>query len=877
MFRFVVVGLFAAALMGCPGNPESDGGTGGGSGGGTVTGGGGGATGGGTGGGATGGGGDTGGGGGATGGGGGATGGGGGATGGGGGAVGGGGGAIGGGGGAIGGGGGSTGGGGGSTVDAGTPLRSASKSSTIALSDDDALIAMVNPENNSLSTFSAATRSLLSRFNTLNQPSAVVFDTNRKSAWVANRGDATVRRIDNLDTASPVAGPSVSVGSEPTGLALSPTGRFLAVAEWAEGRVSIIDTLSDSVVSSISMRNPRAVAITNNGNAVDSDEKVVVTEFYGRPTSSPEGSDSSRQGAVRVFSLSAAGTLTDDGEILFAPGADGGFGVGYSPNQLFNFAIQNDRIYVPSVAASPAGPPVFNQNVNPVILVGSLSTKTEITTAAGSQSLAPIVAGFPDPKFFLADLVDLSFLGGTNVAYAIARGGEVMQRIVYDTTANTIALGSSQNKQIDLTGNSTIGNCFNPTGVVVSQVRTTAYVNCWGSQRLGVVDLSSQSLAEAVVSVPAPSGAPELSINRGRHFFFTGRTRWSNNAWSSCGSCHPDGLSDNMTWIFAAGPRQATSLDGSYSKGASMKQRIFNWTGIIDEMHDFEGNTRGVQGGKGAITTATLQTDCGTLANETAVALPATNLAGSAKELADQAGVVRCLPGAWDDLENWVKTVRAPQGRRALDQLAVTRGGLAFDEGQCAQCHGGPGWTVSRRFYTPSTTQNTALATTVAFTRPSAWPTSWSFQNTFQVAAQPTAAELAGFNAAVIAPPMVACALRNVSSFGVPGNTAATDALELKPGTGGRAQGRGGYNIPSLYGLQLAAPLLHHGQAANLNDLFSDPKWDLHTQAGNANFLLSSDTATPGKRADLIQFLYSLDATTAEKVVPGGFDTGCMP
>ena len=823
----------------------------------------------------------TGGGGGVTGGGGGGavTGGGGGVTGGGGGVTGGGGGVTGGGGGVTGGGGGVTGGGGG-TVDAGV-LRSASKSSTIALSDDDVLVSMVNPENNSLSTYSATTRTLISRFTGLSEPSAVVCDTSRKAAWVANRGDSTVRRIDALDTASPVAGPTVNVGSEPTGLALSPTGRFLVVAEWAEARVSVIDTMTNAVVSSLGMRNPRAVAISNDGDTDDTDEKVVVTEFYGRPTANAEGTDQSRQGAVKVFTLTAAGSLTDDGEILFAPGADGGSGVGFSPNQLFSVAIQNDKVYVPSIAASPAGPPAFDKNVNPVMLVATLSTKQELTTPHGSQSLAPFVTAFPAPKFFLADLADLSFLANTNIAYAIARGGEVMQRMDYTPTNAALTLGSTQNNQIDLFGNATLGNCFNPTGVVVSLARGFAFVNCWGSQRLGVVTLATQTLSETVVSVPAPTGAPELSINRGRHFFFTGRGRWSNNAWSSCGSCHPDGLSDNMTWIFAAGPRQATSMDGSYSKGATMKQRIFNWTGIIDEMHDFEGNTRGVQGGRGAVTTAAQAADCGNLTLEHQIGaggvvdagLPA-GLVQSMKEIADNIAL-KCAPAQWDDIDNYAKTIRPPKGRRALDPNAIARGETAFDTGGCASCHGGPGWTISRRFFTPSAA-TLATVTGTAFTKPTAWPTSWTFHNTTQIAAQPTAAEVAGFNTNPIAPPQVACVLRNIGTFGVPGNVSATDALELKPGTGGRAQGRGGYNVPSLYGMQVGAPLLHHGQASSMTDLFTDTKWDLHTNAGNANFKILLDM-TPGMRTDLVQYLWSIDATKTEKTVTPGFDTGCAP
>ncbi|MDP3152023.1 MAG: hypothetical protein Q8N23_05100 [Archangium sp.] len=861
MIRYVIVGFFTALLMGCPETPQPDGGvTGGGSGGGgAVTGGGGGNVGGG--------GGDTGGGGGNMGGGGGTMGGGGGATGGGGGDT----------------GGGMGGGGGGTPVDAGTPLRAASKSSTIALSDDDALVAMVNPENNTLSTFSTATRTLLSRFSGLNEPGAVVFDTNRKSAWVSNRGDSTVRRIDNLDTASPVAGPTINVGSEPTGLALSPTGRFLVVAEWAEGRVSSIDTTTNTIVNSIIVRNPRAVAITNDLDTDDSDEKVVVTEFYGRTNGNREGTDNSRTGAVRVFTLSATGALGADGEITFSPGADGGFGVGYSPNQLFAVAVQNDRVYVPSIAASPAGPPAFDKNVNPVVLVGALSTKTEVTNTLGSQSLAPLVSAFPAPKFFLADLVDISFLGNSNVAYAIARGGEVMQRMNYDMTAGALALGSTQNNQIDLTPGGTVGNCFNPTGVVVSAARTTAFVNCWGSQRLGIVALGSQTLAETVVSVPAPAGAPELSVNRGRHFFFTGRGRWSNNAWSSCASCHPDGLSDNMTWIFAAGPRQATSMDGSFSHGpGAQKQRIFNWTGIIDEMHDFEGNTRGVQGGKGAVTTAPTQGNCGDLALEQQVGaggvvgapLPA-GLGAPVKDIADGIAI-KCAANQWDDVDNYAKTIRPPKGRGpSLDTTAVGRGRTLFSQGACAQCHGGPGWTVSRRFYTPTNATVTTVSGT-AFAKPSMWPTSWTFHNTTQIAAQPVGAEIAPNNMAAIAPPQAACAIRNIGTFGVPNDLAATDALELKPGAGGRAQGRGGYNVPSLYGMQVGAPLLHHGQAASLTELLTDPKFNSHLNSGNANFSIELD-ALPTGRNDLVQFIWSIDATTAEIAVPNGFDTGCAP
>src|SRR6185295_11167726 len=83
--------------------------------------------------------------------------------------------------------------------------------------------------------------------------------------------------------------------------------------------------------------------------------------------------------------------------------------------------------------------------------------------------------------------------------------------------------------------------------------------------------------------------------------FFTGTDRWSFRDVASCGSCHPDGLSDNVTWVFSAGPRQTPSLDGTFAKGNGADHRAQNWTANADEIYDVEGVTRNVLGGRGAL------------------------------------------------------------------------------------------------------------------------------------------------------------------------------------------------------------------------------------------------------------------------------------
>src|SRR5262249_2927979 len=158
----------------------------------------------------------------------------------------------------------------------------------------------------------------------------------------------------------------------------------------------------------------------------------------------------------------------------------------------------------------------------------------------------------------------------------------------------------------------------------------------------------------------------------------------------------------------------------------AQKQRIFNWTGIFDGHHDFERNTRDVSGGLGAITKAANAADCNQLDKELPVPLTDTQTADGAplgglarplKELADSIAIGSCQHKDWDDIDNFAKTIQPVKARRTIDPTSVARGRELFVTGGCAKCHGGPGWTVSRRFFTPSGSTNAQLAQT-SFVRP---------------------------------------------------------------------------------------------------------------------------------------------------------------
>jgi cytochrome c peroxidase len=758
-------------------------------------------------------------------------------------------------------------------------LTRASKSGTIDISEDDRFVAMVLPESDALALFSGEDEQLLSLVSTGDEPSAVVLHPDLQSAFVANRAAATVVRIDGIDGGAPRVSAPVPVGSEPTGLALSPGGTYLYVAEHAEGRVSVFATKTMKLVAVVDApEHPFALAVTNDGDDDEGDELLVVPEFFGEAAGGGEATNDGRKGRVRLY---GALDLKPRSAIELAP-IDSGFApdgapagtpsVLTSPNQLSSAVVQNGKVYLTSVSASPAAPVVFNSNVFPVMYVADLATGQEDRGPAGTINLAVGVREVVpegEPKLFLADLVDMAFVADSQIGYALSRGADAIQRVVFEPGG--VTFGSTQNAQIDLLKKPAGSEraCQAPTGIVTRHQGTRAYVNCWITRALGVVDLASQSLAAVANADALPGDAEGEAVALGKRFFFTGRGRWSKEAWSSCASCHPGGLSDGITWAFPAGPRQTTSLDGSFSHGpGEQQQRIFNWTGIFDELHDFERNTRGVSGGLGAVTSSPAGT-CGQLATEQPKTLGG-NLAQPVKEVQDEPD--GCTTD-FDDIDAYVRTIRPPRGLRTLDEAAVARGAKLFgaptaseSNGNCVACHGGKGFTASRRFFTPSSATNAALASE-PFEPPAAWPASWN-QHVVQIANQPLASDP---SADAAGPNQVACVLRNVDSFGVPGDDALTASLELRD-NGKRAQGAGGFNIPSLYGLSLGAPYLHHGQAQSLEELFEDPAWATHLRAGNAVFLSSGDAAQ--QRDDLRQYLLSIDATTPERAIPAGFD-GC--
>jgi DNA-binding beta-propeller fold protein YncE len=822
-------------------------------------------------------------------------------------------------------------------------------------------------------TGAAPTATLVGEVKVGGEPWQVVVSPDNTKAYVVLRKDQKVVEITGLGT-SPALGRSVEVGSEPTGIAMVPTGRSVWVANWVDGTLTAIDTASMGVKSTVDLNaalaatgyignvtarpglaHPRSLVITNNGDTVDSDESMYVTEYFAQATAAEtangSNSDTRKAGVVYRVKLSDhsvnAITLGAMDDIGFKD--QNGGTAGCFPNQLQAIAMSGKFAYVVSVCASPRGPtgpkvtttacttvadcstaglaepicapPANDATGNVCIDVASVKTTTapvvsviDTTASGGAGAEVPGSAvnlnaeffalyaqnGVPDDASRRMPLFasDIAFVAGSAVGYVSANGSDAAFRIVFDANTGLLkSVGASTSSFIDLNpaGIAPANAGLNPIAFATSNTGKKVALTASEVTRMAhLIDLNAQAIAggPATPSVlplgqlPV-AGSDDAVALSGKRFFNTGMGRWSlkGQGWGSCQSCHSDGLTDNVTWYFARGPRQSTSLDGTFAKNNVNDQRVLNWTAINDELADFEGNVRGISGGVGAIVAANSAPPASAdrLDVTTAcTAAPCTNgqgnigLNGSAAKAADPANpLALAAPGVlsnWASMTRFVQKIRSPRGAKGLDPAKVAAGASLFaDDGACAGCHGGPKWTISKVFYDPLPATNAALLT-------KAWtPASLNGFPTSLLPATTAANQMmrfGGSNAAAL--DQILCVLRPVGTFGVAESAAGIAELRVDMKT--KAQGAGdpasngdgrGYNPPSLLGAVSGAPYFHAGNALTLESLFGAvdskgaPVFATHYGALAPNFLTDNDPAAVKAKIDeIVAYLTSLDGDT---------------
>jgi YVTN family beta-propeller protein len=598
-------------------------------------------------------------------------------------------------------------------------------SQPLALSAEGSFLASVNPDNNSVSFFDLRNdrNRRLAQVPVQVEPNGVALLPNGRRAYVANTVSGTVSVMDLNIPNGFIGKPRkhIPVGTEPYSVVLTPNATKLYVASARSNTISVIDTATESVVKTIQVNaEPRGLAVSNDGDDDDADETLYVSHFLSFPAiGKVDGQDDAKFGRVTVISTGtdviAANAVINpiadsgfkangDAIARIPPGAGFVFTTGAYPNQLNNVAIKGNFAYLPNTGASPNGPVRFNVNTQSLL---SLVNRTTNFDANRTINMHRAVADQTNPaRLFITQPWAMAFKHEADEGYVVSAASNIVVKVTVDPLTGAPAVAFDP---LDPTRVLEVGVGKNPRGIVVNPLDTRAYVMNYVSRDVSVIDLTGAT--EAVMatmpsaSLPAP-GTLEAKIQIGKELYNTSVGvfdpaipggsaivgRMSAAGWGSCSACHPNGLSDNVVWIFGPGPRrtipQHTDFDLTDPTRATM--RALNWSAERDEEEDFELNIRVVSGGQGLIVLADGVTPDPDVANFTPLANGGRNQV-----------TVNGVP-AWDAIKAFVQFgIRPPISPVSKTEPDVISGRALFIAANCQQCHGGPQWTSSRVRFTP--------------------------------------------------------------------------------------------------------------------------------------------------------------------------------
>ena len=747
------------------------------------------------------------------------------------------------------------------------PPKPPTRSTPVALFRKDTRLAVANREADSLTVLQvrrngADVEEKLAEVAVGHEPRCVAIGAKEKEAFVVNAASGTISVVALKGPRAHEVVAEFPVAVEPRGCAMSPNGTRLYVTSYTSGTVAVVDPAARRVIDTVAVGgNPFAVAVTNDGDADDTDETVFVTQFFAELVLDGPGEafDDGKQGIVQTFPTGALAPIT---RIVLAPLANAGFTAdrtklcpdpvtpinsvnlqsdvycpasgspvtddvitkdpqGAFPNQLQALLVRGQQVLVPSIGAGPEPPVKFNVNVQGLVHVIDRATAGDVPALTTNLNAQIKAETQPNPaegslaRLFVNDLVALDATVDGRTVLFVSRGGNYVLRATRDASG-ALTIGAPDGVVRFQTGNL-------PDGIVVSRDGTRAYVSNEIGMSVSVLDLASNTVKTRDVptaTTPAP-GSFEHALLVGKLVFHTAlgvpdaglfatdlrdivplddRNKASDNGWSSCASCHPDGLADGVTWIFATGPRQTLPLDAFFSKRNPADQKISNASGVMGSITDFNNNSRNVQGGKG-------------FAVDPAVVF--------------QHGPTQGVSEALDAETLWVQSIRP----LARPQTGDVDAGREIFATHCTSCHGGAKWTKSQTIYLNDPT----------FDRDPGQGGTPRDPNLVAAGAQ------IRFYQSPIAG--VVFFLNAVGTFD------PSNPLEIR-NDGTLALGGFGYNTPSLLGIGHHAPYLHDGSAATLGDVFAK-----HLLVTSGHTI--AETVSASQASALRDFLLSIDGTTA--------------
>ena len=442
------------------------------------------------------------------------------------------------------------------------PDGQASWGSTIVLSPSGQTLWVTNPDAGTVTALTTMPLKKVVEIPVGQEPWSLAISTDGRWVYIVDRALGT---FITINTQSYQVETSIPIGAEPGAVALNPTGSRAYVSLTSAAEIAVVDTERSDIIAYIPVApKPYAVAITDDGDSLDEDEQVYVSHFLALPHAGAiETADDSREGRITVIDTGSNSVVN---QITLLPDEHG------FPNLLAGIAIVNNRAWIPQVRAAPDLPQTLSTTVFAAVSVLDLDTGIEDVTAH-------------------LPLNDQSIFGSpvnNPIAVIPAHDGQTLYIVLAGSDLiEVVDISNPQQPQL----RRFLATGHNPRGLALSPNGRWGYVMNYLSRSLTVLDLEQLT---TVAEIPITSETLSPEVLQGKILFNNASDpQLSLASWISCASCHPDGGTDGVTWMFPDGPRQSPPL---WYAGQTAP---WHWSAALDELQDVEETLQLIQHGLG--------------------------------------------------------------------------------------------------------------------------------------------------------------------------------------------------------------------------------------------------------------------------------------
>lgn len=441
-------------------------------------------------------------------------------------------------------------------------------SQSLALSVDGARLAVVNPDADSLSVIDTRARRLLreiplaasgaaprpdaeGRYEPALGPRAVALSDDGRRAYVACQWGGVVLTVD---TESGAVLARLPVGAEPVAALLHPRGDALYVAVYQSAEVLRVP-LRDGVLQAAAVQRQR-LRTSQSDDAVDNRPFGLALDGAGATLYATRFL---LQPGVALFD---AATLAPRGDVPLAdvPATGNPLHAHGVPRGLYQAAVRpgDQQVVVAHqlLAVDTPQPRLdFETTVFPALSVLDAKGQRTATLSVNARML---------PGAALGDVVSapraLDFTPDGALLLALNLSSE-----------DVLVIDSERQVQIDLV-RPLPGDL--PEGLVIAPDGRSVYVDQRASNDVAVLTIAAdwRSRGGGKVQVDGPP-IPRLAdkdpmpaeLRLGQRLFYSANSAelpLTQNFWVSCASCHIEGRSDGVTWLFTQGPRDTPSNAG---------------------------------------------------------------------------------------------------------------------------------------------------------------------------------------------------------------------------------------------------------------------------------------------------------------------------